>query len=229
MKNTPFSKAISSISFLVCLMCFSPPSIADPYFISYNGIISGSDLPGVNNTEAYVAILVFDNGSTSAVSQTWGADDLTCGGFLLNDAQDAYFAHDLTKQGSLFSVGSITTDGTGVLSTNFVSLVAGPVDPGSYLTAGITLTEPIHWFMNDANNVLYSDYSGASQSFGDAADGVQMDPANWSNPAPWTENCGDSMPVVSTPAVPIPFAPPWALVLLTGLLVLVGAKRLIKR
>ncbi len=228
MKNTPFSKAISSVSLFVCLMCVSSLSIADPYFISYNGIISDSNLPGANNAEAYVAILVFDNGSQSALSQTWNSADLTCAGFLLNDAQDAYFAHDLTLQGSLSSSGSITTDGAGVLSSNFTSLVVEPVDPGSYSTSGITLTQPIHWFMNNGNNVLYSNYSGSSQSFGDVAGGVQMDPANWTDPAPWTETCGDSSPVVPSSA-PIPFAPLWVLVLLTGLLMFVGAKRLVKR
>ncbi|MGA9575559.1 MAG: hypothetical protein WBS20_16585 [Lysobacterales bacterium] len=224
MNKTPFSKAIPIISLFVCLVCVSPASIADPYYISYSGIISDSTLTGVNDTESYIAIIIFDNGSTSALSQTWESTDLTCAGFLLNDAQDAYFAHDLTLQGSLTVSGSITTDGAGALSTNFTELDAEPVDPGSYSFSGITANEPISWYMNDFNDVFYTN-SGA---FGDAAGGVQMAPANWSAPAPWTDTCGNGAPPAPVSASPIPFAPLWVLVLITGLLVFVGAKRLVK-
>lgn len=187
---------ISPIAIFVCLISFSTLSIADPYSITYSGIISDNLFPEVNNGEAYTATLVFDNGAASAESQTWEAADLTCAIFTMNDAENIQFSHDLTLQNALDVSGNAATDGSGVLSANFTEVDATPVDEGSYTSNGIVLVPPLNWYMNDNNNVFHS--TGHSVDFGDAAGGVQMAPVNWTNPVPYLGDCYVSEEMVTS-------------------------------
>jgi len=223
MLTNPFKTVVSYIALIICLISVSTLSVADPFFITYSGTIENSDFPEVNNSEAYTATLVFDNGSANTLSQSWGESDLTCAIFTMNDAQNVQFSHDLTLQASLTVSDSATTDDGGVLSANFSYVIATPADLVSYTSVGIVLVPPVNWYMNDNNRVFHS--TGHSLGFGDPLDGVQMAPSNWTNPVPYLGDCTAEGQVIE-PAAPIPFAPLWVLVLLTALFMLIGARRL---
>ena len=110
MKINSFRKAVSSVALFVCLVSVSTLGNADPYFITYTGTITSSTFPEVTDTQVYTATLVFDNGGTSALTQTWEAAELTCAIFTANDAQDVQFVHDLTSQAPTGVDGSASTD-----------------------------------------------------------------------------------------------------------------------
>lgn len=226
MNTNQFRKVFSCFAVFVGLISISTSSFADPYFITYSGIIEDSSFPEVNNQEQYSATLVFDNGASSTLSQTWDEADLTCAIWIMNDVHDVLFTHDLTSQGSLVVSGSATTDGGGVLSANFEEVTASPVDSGTYTSVGIALVDPLNWFMNDANNVFYSDSQAIS--FGDPANGVLMAPSNWTNPAPYLSGDCSAAAAANISTSAVPFAPLWVLALLTGLLMLVGGRRLVR-
>jgi hypothetical protein len=207
---------------------FSTHSVAAPFSITYTGTIGTehtTDLfPEVNEGEGYSLTLIFDNGSSDALSQEWVEADLTCATFVINDAGDVQFSQDLTLDPVGSSSGSILTDGAGVLSGNFSHLVYGSVTAASYTSTGIALTDPIEWYANDNNDVFFID-DVDNTAFGDAAGGVLMAPANWSNPIPWEgEACALVTPptIDSTETAAIPALSSWALVLLSGLLLLIG-------
>ena len=211
---------------------FSTYSVAAPFSITYNGTVStdgpGAPFPEVNEGESYSLTLAFDNGSANALSQTWGEADLICATFLVNDAQDVQFFHDLTVTPAGGNKGDISTDGAGMLTSNFWSLAYTSLNSAQYQAIGIQLTISIWWFANDANSVFNSQ-SGDFQ-FGDAAGGVLMAPANWSDPVPYSGTCGvTARPVEPPPTAPIPTTSQWALIMLSvliGLMVFANRRRL---
>lgn len=101
----------------------------------------------------------------------------------------------------------------------FTDLWDDPVLPGSYTYSGTSFSDIVAWYLNDANNVLYS--HNYSLTFGDAAGGVQMAPENWTNPEPFAGTCDVSETAVR--AVPVPVNTGLALWLLVGLVLILGA------
>jgi hypothetical protein len=219
MFNRHLVKVVRNTAVFAALAAASSIASAAPYFITYTGTVLDPSFPEVNNGESYTATLVFDNGGVTSASQTWDVDDLTCTIWTANDAEDVQFAHDLTAQGSLNDSGTVTTDGAGSLTAN-ISVFASPVDPGTYTSSGIVLTDSVEWYMNDGNDVFYS---GSGDSWGDPAGGVQLGIGNWSNPAPFSGNCAASVP---GPNVAVPVMPVWILALLGALLGGLGVRKL---
>jgi len=208
---------------------FSTYSVADPFSITYTGTIgteyASTFFPEVNEGESYNLTLVFDNASTNALSQTWGQQDLTCAIFLINDAQDVRFAHDLTVDpGDGSTSGSISTDGAGILTANFQNVIYNGITSDAYDSIGIQLTDPLDWYANDNNDVFFS--SNADDAFGDAAGGVEMALANWTNPTPYVGTCAAAASPQT--ARPIPTMSQWALIILPmflGLVVFANRRR----
>jgi hypothetical protein len=220
MFNRHLVRAVRNTAVFAALAAASSIASAAPYFITYTGTVASSRFPEVNDGESYTATLVFDNGGVTAASQTWNTGDLTCAIWTANDAGDVRFAHDLTSQGALDNTGSVTTDGGGSLSANFSLLSADPVDPGTYTSTGAVISDSVAWYMNDANGVFFSD--SFNVDWDDAAGGVQMNIANWSNPAPYSGNCN----VSSQAAVEVPVMPLWILATLGALLGGLGVRKL---
>ena len=227
MKIKSFSSVLSSLFIGLLAISFSTHSVAAPFSITYTGTIgteNTTDLfPEVNEGEGYSLTLIFDNGSSDALSQEWVEADLTCAIFIINDAGDVQFSQDLTLDPVGSSGGSILTDGAGVLSGNFDHLVYGPVTATSYMSTGIALTDPIDWYANDNNDVFFIN-DVDNTAFGDAAGGILMAPANWTDPIPYSGTCGVTAPPPvepPPPAAPIPATSQWALIMLSMLLGLV--------
>ena len=77
---------------------------------------------------------------------------------------------------------------------------------------------PAVWFMNEGNYVFASDGPWPNRPrVNDAANGVQMNIASWSNPVAVA-----SEPAQAAPSVPVPTLPSFLLVALGGLLALFG-------
>ena len=226
MKIKRVSPILVSALIALTTIGFSAHSVAAPFSITYTSTIGTeytTDLfPEVNEGESYSLTLVLDNGSSNALSQEWVEADLTCATFVLNDAGDVQFAQDLTLAPVGSSGGSILTDGTGILSSNFSDLGFNNVYATSYKASGIALTDPIDWYANDDNDVFFIDDVDHT-AFGDAAGGVLMAPVNWSNPTPWAGTCAPvAPPPTSALTTAIPALSSWALVLLSGLMLLIG-------
>lgn len=231
MKIKPFISVFTSLLIGLLTISFSTYSVADPYSITYTGTVGFNEFPEVNEGESYSLTLVFDNGSTNTLSQTWGEENLICATFLVNNAQDVQFSNDLTVTPEGNHSGAISTDGSGILTSNFSSLWYDPITSTQYEAVGIQLTDPVWWFANDNNNVFMS--GDGELQFGDAAGGVLMAPANWSDPVPYGGTCGVTAPPPSTaPATPVPTTSQWALIMLSmliGLMVFANRRRLFQK
>lgn len=227
----PWRRTLTALA----LASASAVASAAPYAISYQGTIDDSDFPEIINGQTYTVTFVFDNGGSSANSQTWTDANLTCTIWRMNNARNVIFAQDLVAtppSGSLS--GSLTTDASGALTAIFSAVTtqttgSGGVPAGAYTTTGITLTAPVAWYANNANNVLFDSNGGTgARSFGDAAGGVQMNIANWSAPQRVIGACDDT-PYVAPPATPVPTLGEWSLALLGLAAAGLGARRLRRR
>ncbi|MEZ5606372.1 MAG: IPTL-CTERM sorting domain-containing protein [Burkholderiaceae bacterium] len=208
---------------------------AAPYAISYQGTIDDSDFPEIINGQTYTVTFVFDNGGSSANSQTWTGANLTCTIWRMNNARNVIFAQDLVAtppSGSLS--GSLTTDASGALTAIFSAVTtqttgSGGVPAGAYATTGITLTAPVAWYANSGNRVLYDSTGGnGARAFGDAAGGVQMNITNWSAPQPFSGACS-ALPPPPAAVAPVPTLGEWGLALLGLAAAGLGARRLRRR
>jgi len=160
------------------LACAAATASAAPYAVTYTGTIANSSFAQIADGEHYRITFVFDNGGNTAVSQTWGAADLRCVIWRMNDAGSAVFAQDLSPPASppTAATGSVTTNGAGVLTGMFTGVSSSPAGP-DFSSSGFTHPVPLHWFANGSNSVLRD--GASAHAFDDAAGGVQMNPANW--------------------------------------------------
>jgi hypothetical protein len=145
--------------------------------------------------ETYKVTLVMDNGGSSSQSQTWVASDLVSVKWEFNDSRNVVFEQDIDTSYVLYNVdGNATTDATGALTAFFSEVQSG----GAVFDAvGLPdLVSPAEWYMNGANGVFFSDGQGGGSSYSpgmnDAAGGLDMGIASWSNP----------VAVASAPATP---------------------------
>ena len=175
---------------------------ADPFAITYTGTIANSTIPEIHNGERYTVTLVLENDDDSTSNQEWhdaSNGDVACVIWRMNNAGNVVFAQawvGVAAPNPIEVNGRTTTNAAGQLTEVFseVRHQNVPVVPGSH-KAQAGLAAPVNtWFANGANGV----FSTTSASFDDPAGGVQMTPARWTNPVPFTGNCLD------TTAVPIP-------------------------
>lgn len=200
---------------------------AAPYAVTYTGTIANSSFAQIVNGEHYRITFVFDNGGNTAVNQTWGAADLRCAIWRMNDAGNAVFAQDLSPLASppTAATGSITTNGSGVLTGMFTGVSSSPAGP-DFSSSGFTHPVPLHWFANGSNSVLRD--GASAHAFDDAAGGVQMHPTNWLLHTPSGPCAAAVAPGV--PPTPVPTLGPVGLALLAGLVGLMdGARRRAQR
>lgn len=172
---------------------------AAPFFSTYENEIASSGFPEILAPQAYSVTLVFDNGGSSAVSQTWTSAQLTCVIWRMNDAQNVVFAQNLAAAPSSSSGGPLGTNASGQMDNFFTALwsVGGT---GSLLASHFSGFNPapdlLRWFITGGNSVLDDGPRGV-YGFGG---GVSTFPGHWSNPAPFTGACPAS--ATPTPAQP---------------------------
>lgn len=204
MISTPLRRAL-----LPLLLAGLTSAQAAPYATTYTGTISESGFAEINDGEPYSLTLVFDNGGSSALNQTWTSAHLTCAIWRMNRAGNVAIAHNLVTAPPSIADGSIGTDGTGALATVFSRLTARAYSsiPGSATATGISLGSFVRWYANDANYVLYIRWdTDADASFGDASGGIPMAAAAWSPPQPFQGSCSTAAapPPVTPTATPVP-------------------------
>lgn len=200
---------------------------ASPFSITYNGIASAPfwteyALPLQEiQPGPYSVRLVFDNGGTTAASQTWNGSHLTCVIWTFNSGA-VRFAQNLTTNPPTSALGSVNTNASGTLTSVFSEVTQAPFASPGYQVSGITLTDPVAWYANSEADVFYADRW--RYAVGDSAGvvGINMIPANWSNPTPFNQACSADPP----PTAPIPTLAEWAMLLLASLMAMYGYTRL---
>ena len=165
---------------------------AAPYAITYESAITGSNIPTVIDPQRFTLTLVMDNDGSSTANAEWVGGDLTCAIWRMNDAANVVVAHDLTLAPPYSAVGRVTTDGGGTLTEVFSSVVSGSsVAPAAVRAIGLPPGDPLdNWAANSSNaRVLFL---ASTRRFADASGHIQMTPAQWSSPVPFTGNCLDA-------------------------------------
>lgn len=205
-------------------------SQAEPYAISHTGTQSDSEIPGITTGESYELTFVFDNGGTTASSQTWSTATLQCVIWKFNTARNVVYTQDVTVNtlptGPEAPAGTVTTDAAGVLQTNFTDVIdttAGGA--GSTLVGAAFATDA--WFANNFNGIFFTVPQEGLSDF--TPGGVPMAAAEWSNPTPFSGDCAGRM--LGAPPVapaPVPTLSEWALILM-GLILAAGAVLMIQR
>jgi len=206
------------------LACAAANAQAAPFATTYTGEIdASSDFPGAQAGEPYSVTLVFDNGGSSAASQTWATSQITCAIWRFNTAQDMVFTQPMAPGALASQSGTATTDATGTLD-GFFSVLFMVAPAGSYTASGINPPmDEVRWSMNSSPaNPVFFDFTRAIRS---TQGGISLAPANWSAPAPFTGTC--ALPTAAAPnATPVPTLGHAALALLSGVL---GAAGFIRR
>lgn len=206
----------SRILAALALACAAGAAAAAPYAVTYTGTIANSSFAQIINGQHYRITFVFDNGGNTAVNQTWGAADLRCTIWRMNDAGTAVFAQDLSPLASppTAATGSITTNGAGVLNGMFSGVSSSPAG-ADFSSSGFIHPVPLHWFANGSNNVLRD--GAQAHVFDDAAGGVPMTPANW-----LLHTYDGPCAAPPSAATPVPTLGEWGLVLLTTAAAVLG-------
>lgn len=208
---------------LAGLVAMSTPVVvsAEPYAITYTSTVSASGFPEVTVGEGFDVTLVFDNGGSTAAFQTWSPADLRCVVWRFNDARDVVFAQDLEGFVFFTSAGSVSTDGAGVLQTNFTALNALNVT-SDYDIVGAGWVGAIDWHTDGFNPAFENPPTAMSAQGG----GISMAIGAWSAPTPYVDDCGGLRPLAPPP--PVPTMTEWAMILF-GLLLAGGAALMAQR
>jgi len=195
---------------------------AAPFSTTYTlGEVGASSFPSVNTGQPYSVTLVFDNGGSTAASQTWEASNLTCVIWRMNSAQNVVYAQNLAATPPTTFAGAAHTTVGGVLDGFYTELEASPAAPVAYSASGFVpaLQDPVSWHINGLNPVFYD----GNYSFDSTLSGVSVSPANWSAPTPFNSPCPAPGPGGTVPqATPVPVLGMGGLTLLAGLLGAVG-------
>jgi len=203
---------------------------AAPFAIQQSGSIAFTQLPGVNVGDGYTVTLIFDNGGTSAASQTWGTAHLTCALWTVDGGGPIAYTHPISPSLNNFVAnGSATTGANGAL-TGLYTVVLGATHAGQFTQTGTTTLVPIvQWNINSANPV-FQDSSGTGNPLRELSatgGGVSVAPAAWTAPQRVTGPC-DPTPYAAPPApnaTPVPTLGHGALALLTCALGVAGLTR----
>lgn len=203
---------------------------AAPYATTYTGTVFESTFPEVRDGDLYSLTLVMDNGGATVGAQTWTPGDLQCAIWRLDSGGTVVFRHSLRSFPLETLDGNVVTDAGGALTQMARALVSDGLRTGQFSATGIAVVPPVTWEADSTNHVFFDrgGPGGLPRSFGDAAGGVQMDPARWSAPRAVAGPCDDTPVVTAAPAaVPTAGAPALAVVALA--LAAVGALRLRRR
>lgn len=170
----------------------SAPASAAPFATTYTGEIGLSTFLGVYMEQPYTATVVFDNGGSTADSQTWEASHLTCVIWRMNGSQNVVYAQDLAATPPTSAGGTAHTDALGVLDGFFTALSGTNVPASAFTASGIAPPMALaNWAISGTNPVL-SDPARLVQS---TLGGVSVSPGSWSSPAPFTGSCAAPPPV----------------------------------
>jgi len=210
------------------LAVHAAPVLADPFSSVHTGTVSTSTLPGINAGQTYTVRLVFDNGGNSAVSQVWNGAHLRCTIWTFNTAANVVFTQNLVADPPSTAAGSATTNGAGVLATNFTNVSNMAVTAASYTVTGTALVDPVNLFANSVNGIFFD--TVFARQVNDVSGGVQMAAAGWSNPLPFAGNCAGLI-LAAAPAntQSIPSLSQWGVIALSSLLAMVGIAGLRRR
>ena len=202
------------------LALFCGGAVAAPFSVSYVGTIDNrmDAFTNIVDGETYSVTLVMDNGGSSSQSQTWVASDLVSVKWEFNDSRNVVFEQDIDTSYCIYNVdGNATTDANGALTAFFSEVQSG----GAVFDAvGLPdLVSPAEWYMNGKNGVFFGDGCDGGHNYSpgmnDAAGGLDMGIASWSNPVAVAS-------AQAAPSVPVPTLPSFLLVVLGGLLALFG-------
>jgi len=220
-------------AWLVCVIALALASIAGaaPFSVTYTDTISSFTgfYSDINAGEQAKVTVVFDNGGSTAASQTWTAANVQCVIFTFNNADNKFAAIDYAVP-PIFPVttGTFTTDGSGQLQTSTIDWQDdsdGITNPVAFNIAGVTGTNPIgNWFLDGSNDVF--DTNVGEINFTNVANDTQV--TNWSNPVPAAGVCASFFPSTSPKAAAIPTLNPWGMMTLSvlmGIGVVVGLRR----
>lgn len=201
---------------------------AAPFAITYTGrtalpFPTHIPFPGIITGQSYAVTLVFDNGGSAASGQVWTGSHLTCVLFHINDSRNLVYAQDLVAQPPDATQGSAVTDANGALTAVFSTVLGASRPNAHYSTSGFTLTPGgAAWAANNVGHVFADDTS----AFLDASPsgGIQMNPADWSAPQPFSAPC--AAPRTASDVAPVPGLGLPALVLLGAGAAALGARHL---
>lgn len=218
---TPISRLLAA-DLLAC----AATAHAAPYAIELSGLVTdpATTLAGVDpNYNHATATLIFDNGGTSAASQLWGAQHLTCYILRFNTntpGQVVEYRQNLPG-GGLSATGDAATDANGAL-TGMFSALAGIGSAGSFTTTLPTLTAPVQWA---AQGLQYDLLVNSDGTRAVGTTGVPMNPGYWAPPRRVTGACDDTpyaAPPTPAQATSVPALGPAGLALLGSALGALG-------
>lgn len=206
----PFSPLLLAAALLV-----TGPVHAAPFAITYTGttappFASHTPLPDIVTGESYTVTLVFDNGGTTASSQTWTGAHLRCVFFHLNDARNLVYAQDLVAEPPSEVIGSTSTNAGGALVNIYIAVDGYETPSTHYTTRGFTLAPGgANWQARD-QPLVFADNVNAFMD-ASASGGIPMTVAHWSAPQPFDGPCDANYRPDSVSAVPALGGPALAL------------------
>ena len=192
---------------------------AAPFATTTTGVVGDSGFPSVATGQPYSVTLVFDNGGATTADQTWEASDLTCVLWRFNMAHNVVYAQNLAATPPTVSTGAASTDAGGAMDGMFSELAAQTVAPGAYSASGFApALGDANWFINGLNAMFFTGVND-TRIHGNPA-GVSVNPADWSNPVPFTGSC--AAPASHPSATPVPTLGHAGLALMAALLGALG-------
>jgi len=207
----------TTLALIAVAAALAAPAHAAPYATMHSGMVDSTSVPGVNDGEAYTVTIIFDNGGTSAASQTWEAAHLVCAIWRFSNGS-AQFTQSLAGA-SLSYMGHARSNPAGALGVMFDSIEED--DASTYTATGFTtpLTQPVEWRITDSNPI-FADTNGTGGTV-TAVGGVPTNAQYWSAPVRVTAACDDE-PYTGAPgaptATPVPTLGHAGLALLSGVL-----------
>ena len=205
----------------VLAACASAASAA-PYATTYTGVLANSAPDGFDTVVAgqpYSVTLVFDNGGSTLVNQTWESSNLRCVLWRFNTAQNVVYAQDLQASPPTGATGAESTDAGGALDGMFSEVYAQNVASSAYSASGFSpALGEVRWFINGANALLFSEGRRVDSN----PAGVPTAYTAWSAPVPFTGDCAAPPPATPTQPTAVPTLGHAALALMAALLGALG-------
>lgn len=210
---------------LVLALATATSATAAPFSITHTGQIAGSGFSTVYAEQDFTVTLVFDNGNTTAIEQTWEAEDLTCILWRFNTTQNVVYAQNLAQTPPTVSVGNVHAGATGTLDAVFRDLQGVLVAPGSYTSGGfVPQLDFVSWYINELDPMFVNDNDDPIPPDVQAVGpGVPTLPDRWSNPVPFAGECAATTTTTpETVVANVPALGPVGLVLMAGVLGVAG-------
>ncbi|MEZ5606860.1 MAG: IPTL-CTERM sorting domain-containing protein [Burkholderiaceae bacterium] len=211
---------------VVAALAASAAASAAPYATTYTGVIGNPQDGGAQGFSSvlvgqpYSVTLVFDNGGSSLVNQTWESSNLRCVLWRFNTAQNVVYAQDL-QVSPAGATGAVSTDASGALDGMFSEVLAENVPPAAYSASGFSpALDGVYWYINGYNSIFYSDGNGRAVHGTPA--GVPIAFAEWSAPVPYAGNCAAPAPATPTQPTAVPTLGHAGLALMAALLGALG-------